>query len=255
MKEKIPHLPLAVSKDEAIETIREELEGNEWLDIEIPVPTLLLTPYYLFHYDFYTEEETESKTKNVEESTEGVSALNAAANTLEPEIGELAELEKIIDTFVPPKGITWKARTPRFEKDEAKGIAQIRIAAQEKVPRGNVHITGVILLYVPNWIFSVELDGESLTLRLNAVSGELEGAGEVIPYHGKTRTQVFRETISDLRDPESWGQYVGELFHDFWHTIHPGKDNPANYWMIIFLLILVALILLAIGFIPLPPPQ
>lgn len=250
----MPHLPPVLSLEEAISLVEDELAANEWHDVEVPKPTLEFVPYFIFHFDFFVEsqdsEEGRKGARHVEESVEGVSALNAVTNKLEGEVADRLELEQVAEEYTHPKNVHVTIKQPRFEKEEVKPSVQIKIAAQEQVPRGHVHISGLMLVYFPFWRLTVDLDGETTSLRMDAVAGELEGAGEIIPFRGKTRGEVFKETLSDLRSAWNWVQYTRELFHDVWATLNPNAPNPANYWLIIYFLVAIILILLAIGLIP-----
>lgn len=252
----LPCLPLKVKADEVKDLVQEELDENNWGEIEVPTPEIELIPYYVFSFDSYSEvEEEKSKIRNVEESTQGMSSLNAVKNTLDEVIAEMSPPEVVQNGFdVPPK-ITAAPKNPRFSLEEAKGAAQIKIAAQEKVPRANVHISGMRLVYVPFWVYTITLDEDNeIKLRINGFSGEFEGEESGVPYQGSTATELARETLSDLRNPEGWAEFLGNLIKDAILLFQPQKEHP-NRRMMILILILIALFLLALGFIKLPTPQ
>lgn len=251
----IPTLPLKVLLPEAVEMIQEELEGNEW-DVEPKPPALELRPYYVFHFDSFSEAEEEgSKIRNVDETTQGESALNAISNLLDEVIAESASPEMILNELSVPKDVKVNQKTPRFALDDAKIAAQIKIAAQEKVPKANVHIAGMRLVYVPFWIASIELEEDNkITLKINGVTGEFEGEESGVPFRGKTRGELLRETLGDLRSPGGWADYLKTFAEGVILLFQPNKEHP-NRRLIIIILVLIALALLAIGFIKFPTPQ
>jgi len=255
-KLELPSLSLKVKVEEVKDLVQDELNANNWDDIQVPAPELELVPYYVFHYDSYSEtEEEKSKIRNVHESVQGTSSLNAVKNSLDDVIAEMVNPDMIQPFFEEPAKTKVTAKNPRFSLDEAKGAAQIKIAAQEKVPRGNVHVSGMRLVYIPFWVYKIILDEDNdVKLRINAVSGEFEGEESGIPYQGSTATELAKETISDLRSAEGWSSFVGNLVNDFLLLFQPNKEHP-NRWMMILILLLIALFLLALGFVNLPTPE
>ncbi len=253
----IPHLPIKLLVEEASEIILEELDENNWGDIEVPVPSIEMIPYYVFHFDSFSETEEEgTKIRNVEESVKGVSSLNAVKNALDDITAELVSPETIHKEITDPKGVKIEVKEPRFGLDDAKGSAQIKIAAQEKVPRGNVHILGMRLVYVPFWIFKLQFDEEtSVKVRINAFSGEFEGDETGIPYQGQSKTQLLKETVGELQTAEGWSEYLQNFFRDLLSLFTPGSTQVGNKWVIYAILIVIAIVLLGIGFVKLPTPQ
>lgn len=253
----IPHLPIKLILDEANELIMEELDENNWGEIEVPVPSIEMIPYYVFHYDSFSETEEEgSKIRNVEESVKGVSSLNAVKNSLDDVIAQLVSPETIRKEITDPKGIKIETKEPRFSLDDAKGSAQIKIAAQEKVPRGNVHILGMRLVYVPFWIYKIEFDEETIVkVRVNAFSGEFEGEETGIPYQGRSGTELLKETVGELQTAEGWADYLQNFIKDLLSLFTTGNTQAGNKWVIYVILIVIAIVLLGIGFIEFPAPE
>lgn len=253
-KRSLPSLPVKFPLDEANTLIQDELDANNWGEIEVPKPALELIPYYVFQYDSYSEAEEEgTKIRNVEEAQQGISSVNAVTNKLDDVMAELCPPELIQQEFTDPKDVkTINVKEPRFTLEEAKGSAQIKIAAHEKVPRSNVHISGMRLVYIPFWEYRIEFDEDNkLKTRINAVTGEFENEESGIPYQGKSKTELLRETVSDLQSPSGWAEYVGNFARDFILLLQPSKEHP-NRWLMIIILVLIALFLLGLGFVKLP---
>jgi hypothetical protein len=217
---------------------------------------LELTPYYAFTFDtFSEEEEKDTKIKNVAENNHGKSSLNAVKDELDDVVAELVEPEVLQDEFSIANTITVEQKKPRFPVEDAKSIAQIKIAAQEHVPRANVHISGMQLVYVPFWIFKIELEEENeVKLRINGFTGEFENENP-IDYRGHSPSELVGETLSDLRSPSNWIDYAVSIVKDVVNMVlKPDAEHP-NRRLVIVILIIIALILLLIGFIKLPVPQ
>ncbi len=203
----------------------------------------------------------------MEDNVTGKSALNAVQNSLDDVIIELLEPELILPEFQMDDKISVRAKRPRFNEADAKAAAQIKIASQEKVPKNNVQIGGMQLVYVPFWVFAVELEEDNtITLRLNAVSGEFEeeegesAEGEEereegpIPYRGKTKSELVGETLHELQSPSGWFAYLKQFAENVILLLTPNKEHP-NRWLTILILIIIALVLLGVGFIQLPTPK
>ena len=249
-------LPMNIKLDEVQEMVEEELGEQAWNEAEIKSTKLELSPYYVFVFDTYAEaEEKETKAKNVEESSHGKSSLNALKNELDDVIAEMVDPETIQAEFSCAQTITVEQKKPRFPAEDAKSIAQIKIAAQEHVPRANVHISGLQLVYIPFWVVKIELEEENeIKLRINAFTGEFEKENP-IEYRGKSAGELVGETLSDLRSPSNWVDYIISIAKDIGTMILKPDDEHPNRRLAIVILLIVALILLAIGFVKLPLPK
>ncbi len=248
-------LPLNIQLVEAQQLVEEEVGEQAWKDAEVLSNKLELTPYYVFVFDTYSEEEEkDTKIKNVSESNHGKSSLNAVKNELDDVAAEMVEPELVQGEFSIANNITVEQKKPHFAAEEAKNIAQIKIAAQEHVPRANVHISGLQLVYIPFWIITVQLEeGNESKLRINGFTGEFENENPV-DYRGKTVPELAGETLSDLRSPSNWVDYTISILKDIATVLHPNSEHP-NRRMVIIILIIIAILLLAIGFVKLPLPK
>ncbi|QQR92882.1 MAG: hypothetical protein IPJ89_01395 [Candidatus Iainarchaeum archaeon] len=249
-------LPLNIKLEEVQAMVEEELGEQAWKDAQIKSTKLELCPYYTFVFDTYSEEEeSNTKIKNVAENVHGKSSLNAVKNELDEVIAEMVDPETIQAEFSVANTVTVEQKKPRFPAEDAKSVAQIKIAAQEHVPRANVHISGLQLVYVPFWVAKVELEEENeVKLRINGFTGEFENENPV-EYRGKSPTELVGETLSDLRSPSNWVEYIISILKDIGDVIlKPDAEHP-NRRMVIFILIVIAIILLAIGFVKLPVPH
>lgn len=252
-KRSLPSLPVKFPLDEANALIQDELDANNWGEIEVPKPELELVPYYVFQYDSYSEAEEEgTKIRNVDEAQQGISGVNAVTNKLDDVIAELCPPELIQNEFSDPKDVKVNVKEPRFTLEEAKASSQIKIAAHEKVARSNVHILGMKLVYFPFWEYRITFDEDNkLKTRINAITGEFENEESGIQYQGKSKTELLRETVSDLQSPGGWSEYVGNFVRDFILLLQPSKEHP-NRWLMIAILVLIAIFLLVLGFVKLP---
>lgn len=251
----LPVMPLGVSKEEAIETASDELDSNGWGEAELGKPVLELVPFYFFHFDAYIESiSEETKSNAVTNVHNGTGCLNSLKNELDDVCSELINPELIQQSFEIGEKQEVKTRSPLFDESEIKEAVRIKIAAKENVPKNNVHLAGVKLVYVPFWVFSVQLNEEKLELRINGLSGSFDSHDESpVPYRERTKRELLSETIGDLRSPKNWFSYAGGLLKSFFSMLNPNKPHP-DRWMLIFILVLIVLFLIGMGFIDLPTP-
>jgi hypothetical protein len=83
------------------------------------------------------------------------------------------------------------------------------------------------------------------------VSGEFGGEESGIPYQGKTKTQLLKETVSEIQHPGELAGYITHFVTDFAMIFRPSHEHP-NRWIFIGILVLIAIILIGIGFVKLP---
>jgi hypothetical protein len=253
----VPVMPLRVSKEDASESVADELSSNAWHETETPAPIIELVPFYYFNYDVYIEtKDEESHSQSVTDARSGKGCVNAIKNVLDDVCAELINPELVEQTFESEEEQEVKVRKPLFESGEAKESIQIKVAAKEGVPKNNVLLSGIKLVFVPFWVFNVQLEEdnkEKIELRMNGINGSFDHEESPVPYRGKTKTELVSETVQDLKSPANWVSYFSQTIRGFLEMLNPNQPHP-NRWMLIFLLVLVVLFLIGIGFIKFPLP-
>ncbi len=216
MKLDKPALPISVQKEELLEQIREAIFEKNWREEDIGLSdfALLYVPFFVFNYEAFSESKTEeSETPIVAETQNGRMALNAFDSELDEEIAALFEEEELNLEKKTPKEYAFELQKTRLKDEEARQIAQVKMAAQLSLGKGNVIISALELVYVPFWIGSATVGGQEYRLEANAVSGELVGLEE-LPERGKGVGELTKETIFELKDPVAWVKYSVSIVID-----------------------------------------
>lgn len=179
-----------------------------WKNATVSGPKLICTPYWLFNFDSYSEEGEGGK----------VSALRSGALALNASTGELEDLGKIHTEHSAPVQEIPEEFSPSVElqrakilEGDAKELALLKVAAKLHVPRSRVSISGIEFFYVPFWLAGLSLGGKQMyTLRVNATTGEIYGAGKVLE-RGRNTLEIVNETLNELRSPQAWVKYTVAL--------------------------------------------
>ncbi|PIN85076.1 MAG: hypothetical protein COV47_04025 [Candidatus Diapherotrites archaeon CG11_big_fil_rev_8_21_14_0_20_37_9] len=169
--------------------------------------SLLYIPFWFFSFDVF--EETDSK--KVSSHKKGSNALNAFFNNFDEHTAELVFREKQEKEKSPSHSFTFEILEPKFSFDDALKVITGRIASEQKVVKDSVVISGLEMVFVPVWVLVTELNGKSIELRVNAVTGEMTNTA-AIPIREKDFSELFSEAVVDLTNPASWTENLAGLF-------------------------------------------
>jgi len=240
------------------ELLESHLKERHWKKYEAGEITLHYTPYYVFNFDAFPESGGGGKLA-VSESESGTGALNGVTGELSGEVAEFAEENEAIFVKSPGEGISFVVEKLSYNENEILRIAPLRLAAKLGIGKDEVIVSGLELVYLPEWIVGVKLAGEEYELSVSAVTGEIV-SGEEIPLREKGWSEVTKETLSDLKSPKGWVSHSKNLAHSAKSALtHEKTKSGFSYFLesrslqAILLVILAALILAqAFGFIKLP---
>jgi len=221
MKLDKPSLQLSVSKEDALAQVKgaAEEKGYPAGEMEIAELSLLYVPFFVFNYEAFQESKTEeSETPVVSETENGRMVLNAFSSELDGEIVPLFEEEESSIENSPGDNedgeeIKFEMQKARLKEEEAKQIAQVKMAAQLSLGKGNIIISAMELVYVPFWLGSAKVGEEEYSIEINAVSGAMKGLEE-LPERGKSYGELTKETVSELKDPAAWVNYIVSIIAD-----------------------------------------
>jgi|SRR3989344_2816878 len=177
------------------------LKKNHWNKYEFSVADIFYVPHWFFSYDIY--EQIDGRTNLL---SSGFSSLNAFSNEIDKTIGSLAQnsgLEKNNDV---DENDNVHIVSPRVGEEEAREIISVRFASQEETSKENVIISGLQLFFVPIWVIKVNLEGEKISLRVNAINGDIENK-MAIPRREKGFSELTREMLEELSTPQGWIDY------------------------------------------------
>ncbi|MDO8627898.1 MAG: hypothetical protein Q7K42_05510 [Candidatus Diapherotrites archaeon] len=243
-----PCFPVSISYKDVVDLAADEVKELGWEENDFAIKTAILiyTPYWVFSYSVYHEEESSKrKTKVVSEEESGSNAINASTRELDPEVAELEEEnppEKVGETL--PNSVVERSG---LDADEAKDLVAIKIAKELELPKNNVLISNLHMVYFPMWKVEVTVEDKSVPLEFDAVTGDLLGEPE-IPEKGSSWEDAAKQTVTELKEPNNWLKYFAEGI--IWIISHPLLKNLGHkLWtnrrlQAVILLIILALIVL-----------
>jgi len=254
MKLKDYSFPVSFSLEEALNSIKEFAGPKGWKNIELAEAFMSFTPYFVFSYDAFIEskpepegeEESSSAEKIVSETMNGKDALNALTSELEEGIAasvdEGIELTKEVDV---PEGIEVEEKNTLMTEDEARKIAQIKVAQKLGVGKDNVLIHQLRKLLFPTVFVSVSIEGEEQQeFVFSGVDGSMLSEIE-LPERGQTASEVFKDTLSDLKSPSNWLKYSSGIASDLAGGLKKGVSAttaPHRRWFVWALLIIILIL-------------
>jgi len=192
-----PSLPISISREEARNTVSENIEKTKKL-FQIEEQELVLTPFYLIHFDIFKEKEVH-----------GIIALNAVTRSFSEELGE--EIEKFSDSLTNSIEETdFTLKKTFLEQESVEKIAKAKLASENKCEKEDIILSSIKLVYFPEWHILADVESNKTSLVLNASTGQIFGL-ESIPEKEKGYAELARETLQELCDPKKWIEYGGDV--------------------------------------------
>jgi len=195
---------------------------------------LTITPYWISFYDIgYTKE------KYVHVS--GQIALNAVTNNINDYIIKLFDIAKPIVfkhvNIQKTENIKIIVKEGIIKEEEAKKTIIKDLIQKYNVDEKNISLSGVEEIMVPFWKLKTK---EHNKLKFDAIDGSCNNF-KTIGEKEQTYTDIYKEMINDLKDPNNLFKYVGNIlkniFKGIWYMLKEAWKN-----------IKIILIILAIAF-------
>ncbi len=205
MKLAYPSPTLTVGLDTLSKVVADTLRKKHWHHFKEGTVKLLYIPVYVFTYEVFVEE---NGIVVMEQS--GKVAVNG-------ETGEILEHIPYVLDEMPTELITETKHDYQVEvkdfvlsKDEAKELAQIKLASLLKVPRNSIKVVGGTKLLWPVWKVWVEVREGSYRLDVDGATGMVFGA-EKVPERELGWYEITQQVLSELRSPRGWAKYINKL--------------------------------------------
>ncbi|MDO8625431.1 MAG: hypothetical protein Q7R47_05085, partial [Candidatus Diapherotrites archaeon] len=190
-----PCLPILIAAEDAVAQVKEMLAKNNWKEEETKIekPALVFLPFWFFHFDSFREEtDPESQEKSTTEGDRGTAALDAISGDVDDAVPPL--FDTYSDQLTTKSAVEhFKIERSHFRDTEVQKLAQLRMAAKLSIPKDDVVISGVRLVYLPVWIISAVFEDNEMDFEIEAVEGALVSEEEV-PFKGHTASELARET-------------------------------------------------------------
>jgi len=232
-----PSLPIEISENEAKKTVIEKTqERGETTVLEAQ---LVLTPFYLIHFDIFAENEVH-----------GVTALNAVTRSFNSELG--AEIEKYAESGSMSNETSETNAVIKktiLEKHLVEEIAKAKLAVENNVKKEEILLSSVQPVFFPEWHLAIEIEGNKIDVAVNAVSGDVLGL-EKIPEKEKGYAELARETLNELKNPNKWFDYSAEIAKIASEKSASGKNTNllervrTDFRLQILVLVIILLIIL-----------
>lgn len=206
-----PLLPINASIPKINQQIKEALSKKDWREIEIEKPTLILVPYFLYNYHYYTEHKDDGK-GIIKDTFDGILVINGHTIKIEEDLVELIKhtWKKSVQTTPKEK---FEEKWNNIDRKQQHEVIQLKTAEYFDVPKQNVIVTSVRKVLLAFYLTKVKIDHQEFDIKVNALNEKIIGL-EKIPSREKGLIELTKETISDLKKPKNWWIYSKELFVD-----------------------------------------
>lgn len=201
-----PALQLRMETKDALGILEGILRARHWKDFELANLGLFYVPYWFFNYDVYRELGGQA------ESFSSRMCMNGVTGQLEPIIAQVTEEIPVEKSKEIVHDTAYKVKNPTVKEKEVKDVAKIKIAGQVGIPKDNVTISGVTLIYVPVYTVWVTLSSGYRRIDLDAISGSPLNI-ESVPERERGFTEVTADMLEDLKTPQGWVDYSKKAFH------------------------------------------
>ncbi|MDD3083795.1 MAG: hypothetical protein PHP82_02120 [Candidatus ainarchaeum sp.] len=204
-----PSLPLNISLKEATHIVENALKDNNWINFTLKKTNLILFPYFYLNYHYFTEKIV-SNEKVVENSFDGIIAIDGSILKINKEISEVIKknLDKLTNNA--PK-INFSKVEVNINKKEINDVVKLKIAEYFKIPKQNVLISNTKTIFFPIYELIFDISGKEHSIKVGAVEGNIINVEE-IPFREKNVSEITKETLTELSNPKAWVKYAKELF-------------------------------------------
>lgn len=270
-------LRLGFTMEDVKSEIESMLKAKHWSSKGMDLaPTLVYIPHYVFHYSAFSEDDVSEGGDGGEDEIEegeivskkggkaskavvsdiqhGTYSIDAASGELETDLGEYFETADLGPFEEPGEEASFERDTqkPKLSFKEAERLAQLKTAKELGVPKNNVEVSSMRLVYFPIWRVSVSVAKGEFDVDFSGVDGEVL-SDEDIPERDKGHGELAGEAVSELSSPNKWVENFGNLVRDIYESEQlraVGKfflhDKVGR---IILLLFVLALVLVFLGWI------
>ncbi|MFH1587782.1 MAG: hypothetical protein ABIA76_00395 [Candidatus Diapherotrites archaeon] len=245
--EKNISLKVIVSRQESLTKINEFVSSFGWSSFSfsgLQRLELILVPFYFFHFDAFKTQSVEGKEKVIDE-TSGKLALDAVKNEFNSNFSKFFGSHKVIEEQPVSAERDAKIIFPSVAFDKAEEVIKVKLASRFKLGKENIVVSGLKLVFIPFYVSQINLNEEKYELKINAFTGETT-CDKSIPVRPKEFNEIVSETMHELSDPLSWGEYA----FDSIETLADEKTGlTIKLGTLLVGLAILVLILVLIGFI------
>jgi len=196
---------LSIGLDTLSSIVADTLKKKRWHRFKEGTVKLVYVPVYIFPYDVFIEE---NGTVVMDQS--GKVAVNGENGQLLEHIPPVLEEMPLEFVDEPRHGYNMEVIDFNITKEEAKELAQIKLASLLKIPKDSVKIVGGRQMLWPIWKVWVEVREGTYRLDVDGVTGLVFGA-EKVPERELGWYEITQQVLNELRTPRGWIKYLNKL--------------------------------------------
>ncbi len=200
-----PALQLRITMEDVMGILERILKERHWKSFDLANISLLYVPYWFFNYDVYQESEGQSRNYSAQ------MCMDAVRGDLKPIMINILDNIPVEQSTEINHGVKYELMKPLVSKDEAKSIAQLKVAGEMQLPKSTVTISGAHLVFIPIWRIWVTLKSGIQRIELDGVSGSPFHI-ERVPEKQRGIQEVTMDMLHDLTTPAGWVDYSKKAF-------------------------------------------
>ncbi|NPA86954.1 MAG: hypothetical protein GXO00_03010 [Candidatus Diapherotrites archaeon] len=231
MKLAYPAPTLSIGLDTLSKVVADVLRKKHWHRFKEGTVKLVYIPVYVFTYEVFLEENGVV----VMEQT-GKVAVNGETGELLEHVPYVLDEMPLELTTEPKHGYQMEVRDFTLSKEEAKELAQIKLASLLKLPRSAIKVVGGNKLLWPVWKVWVEVREGTYRLDVDGVTGMVFGA-EKVPERELGWYEITQQVLTELRSPRGWIKYLNKLAELL--RVPPWVVYTAVFGLILYLLYII----------------
>jgi len=247
-----PSFPISFTFESCTSLIEKIVKDHYWTDFSFASIKLKYVPYWFFNYDIFVESlHSERKEKIVSDHKFGSISLNALDGSLNEELALVIKDSKVERIREPVQGYEFEVSRPLILENKVEDIARIRLAKKFGVGLQNVVISGLRMIYVPEWILTVTVAEGNYQFNISAINGSILNEVEV-PFRERGWIEVSKETISELKRPGAWIEYSKgvlssaenvfgfDLFFGFFRKLAYNRNFQLGFLFVLLIVVVLA---------------
>lgn len=241
--------PITFAFNDAVRLVDNLIEDKGYYSFNIEKTRLVYFPFWLFNFSAFVEVDS-GNGKAHKEISAGSKGFDEFGNDFSEKFPEQARAAKFVEFSDKPEAdYKIELKETEYEKNEAKEMITVKLASLISVPKQNVVVSSLKLVYLPKWFITASIDKKEYKFEISLIKKEILNpdilVSRIKPVHEQT-TEVLKEFL----EPKAWLSVPAEMFADLIKFFTKGTptqkakekikgDRRIQYYVVIAILILM----------------
>ena len=182
--------PITFSFNDAVRLVDNLIGAKGYYSFNIEKTRLVYFPFWFFNFSAFTETDS-GKNKAHKEIAAGSKGFDELGNDFSekfPEQFRNSELTEFSDK--PEADYKIKLKQSEYSSQEVKEMIQVKLASMFSVPKQNLVISSLKLVYLPKWFVTAIIDAKEYIFEVSLIKQEILNPGIPVRNHCRRKNNA-----------------------------------------------------------------